>query len=372
MSTRQRFIDYVKNGSDEPFISLQLGGGAGFDAKLAGKLWHSDGTLDDTIRAYEIVGCEPLFNIGLPGLDKLSPEIKKHVNREDTETEKTWEEFTETPYGDIEWKFHERHKTGVVILKYALNVDDGEKVFDIVSWYAEQHLNAADSIPEVLGPTIEKLHKHGAVSVQWNMQPFELFGLASVDNLVLLAKIYPERFRKTCDFIIEVSKEIAKYTIVDAGSDFVFLGGPGSEMLSPQFYKDYLIPDSQKITDSVHQNGGLIYSHICSPIEPFLSMGCYNEMGIDLFETLSPPPVGNVPDLAEARKVMNPDICTRGNIGLDVLLNGSVEDVEKGTIEILEATKGTKHMVAASDYLFYDIPLENAKVMVDTVRNWSR
>ena len=88
-------------------------------------------------------------------------------------------------------------------------------------------------------------------------------------------------------------------------------------------------------------------------------------MGLDLFETMSAPPVGNVADLAEARRRLPPQMCTRGNIGLDVLLNGSVDDVKRETIRIIEATRGFKHMVAASDYLFYDIPLENARAVVE-------
>jgi uroporphyrinogen-III decarboxylase len=112
----------------------------------------------------------------------------------------------------------------------------------------------------------------------------------------------------------------------------------------------------------------LVYSHICSPIEPFLSMGFYNEMGIDLFETLSPPPVGNVHSLEDALMKLSPDICTRGNIGLDVLLNGSKSEIEEITNKILEETKNRKHIVAASDYLFYDIPAENLEAMVNVVK----
>ena len=50
--------NYVKYGDEKPFISLQIGGGAGFDCKLAGKEWLSEGTISDTINAYEIVECE--------------------------------------------------------------------------------------------------------------------------------------------------------------------------------------------------------------------------------------------------------------------------------------------------------------------------
>lgn len=97
-------------------------------------------------------------------------------------------------------------------------------------------------------------------------------------------------------------------------------------------------------------------------------MGYYGLMGIDLFETLSPPPVGNVASLAEARKLLPSSMCTRGNIGLDILLQGTVEDVQRETKRVIDATRGSKHMVAASDYLFYDIPLENVLAVVETAR----
>ena len=114
-----------------------------------------------------------------------------------------------------------------------------------------------------------------------------------------------------------------------------------------------------------------MYCHICSPIEPFLTRGYYNKMGIDLFETLSPPPVGNVSNLRYAREIIDTNICTRGNLGLDVLLEGSVEDVERETLAIMDAVAGYKHILAASDYLFYDISVENVKAMVNVAKDWA-
>ena len=129
-------------------------------------------------------------------------------------------------------------------------------------------------------------------------------------------------------------------------------------------------PDSRAVTAAVHDAGGLVYSHICSPVQPFLDMGYYGQMGMDLFETLSPPPVGNVESLADARAKLPAAMCTRGNIGLDVLLTCTPDDVRAATERVMEYTRGTKHMVAASDYLFYEIPLENAKAVVETVESY--
>lgn len=47
--------------------------------------------------------------------------------------------------------------------------------------------------------------------------------------------------------------------------------------------------------------------------------------------------------------------------------NGSKNEIEEATYRILEATENRKHIVAASDYLFYDIPAENVKAMAGIV-----
>jgi hypothetical protein len=369
MNSKDKFIDYVVNGGGEPFVSLQIGAGAGFDTKLAGKLWNSETSVDDTIEAYEKTECEPLINIGLPDAGEFNEALRREWQIEYREHERIMEAHLESPYGVLHWKNHELPKQGIVPLDYPLTFNDGEKAFDIVRWYAENYGKVADKIGEKLKVQVDHIHEKAPVSVQWNMQPFELFGLMTVDNLVMFAMLHPELYRKCCDHILDVNLEIVS-KVFGAGADFVFLGGPGSEMLSPQLYEDFLIPDSQKLTDHIHSLGGLVYTHICSPVQPFLDMGFYNRMGIDLFETLSPPPVGNVKSLAKAREILPVQMCTRGNVGLDTLLNGSADEVREETLKVLEAVKGYKHMVAASDYLFYDIPLENVKAMVETVRNF--
>jgi hypothetical protein len=113
MTARERFIEYVKNGGDEPFVSFQIGAGAGFDCKLAGKEWVSEGTLDDTIRAYEIVGSEPLFNVGLPDMGQVVEELKWQEKFENTEELRITYRHLETPYGQISVQLNEQKKHGI-------------------------------------------------------------------------------------------------------------------------------------------------------------------------------------------------------------------------------------------------------------------
>jgi hypothetical protein len=92
-------------------------------------------------------------------------------------------------------------------------------------------------------------------------------------------------------------------------------------------------------------------------------------MGIDLFETLTPEPAGNIKSLEDAFNKLSPDICTRGNIGLDKLLlcnPAEIQDIASDIVRTAEKC-GRKHILAASDYLFYDVPEENVHAVCDVL-----
>ena len=114
--------------------------------------------------------------------------------------------------------------------------------------------------------------------------------------------------------------------VAAGGADFVFLGGPGSELIPPAYYEEFLIPYSQTLSAMAHAQGLLIYSHICSPFEPMLSLG-YTIRWASTSLKRSPnrrwarqEPGGRLFQLDSA-------ICTRGNLGLDLLLTASPAEI---------------------------------------------
>jgi uroporphyrinogen-III decarboxylase len=160
--------------------------------------------------------------------------------------------------------------------------------------------------------------------------------------------------------------------VFGAGADMIFLGAPGIEIISESLFKDIIIPWSKKVSAYVHSKNKYVYSHICSPVKKFLEMGLYNELDMDLFETLSPPPFGDIDDIGRAMKFIKPEICTRGNLGLDLMIKSTPDKIYDETVNIIEKTKGRKHIVAASDYLFYEIPEDNVKAMVKAVKDYNK
>lgn len=373
MTNRQKFLNYVKDGGDKFICSPQIGGGAGFDAKMSGKGWLSDPTFEDTKKVCEMFDMVPLYNFGLPDLTQLTPDFKwvRTQNGMDTRGRRVQENSFETPHGVLVSKTIEEQVKGGAQVKYPVT-DEGE--LGIVEYYLDALLDVGDFslVSEQVGSIRKALGEEEPLDIQWSMQPYELMCFPDTMNTAIFAMECPELFKRLMDKILRLDERLLK-AVAEGGADFVFLGGPGSEMISPRYYEDYLVPYSKIITDMAHENGLLIYSHICSPIEPMLTMGYYDRMGIDLFETLSEAPVGNVRSIADAFSKISPGICTRGNIGLDSLLQCKPREIREMSLKILETAAGMnrKHILAASDYLFYDTPAENVHAMCEAVREFN-
>ncbi|MBR4748504.1 MAG: hypothetical protein IK083_02895 [Abditibacteriota bacterium] len=367
MTQRQRFIDYVKHGGRQ-FCSPQIGAGAGYDTKIAGKRWIGETTLQDltdTLDRYDIV---PLYNFGID-FGMLDPELAWQLAASSSsDSRRTWDYRMETRAGVLTQSVTEEPVKGSFRTKCPVT---SEADLDVQEYYMDKVLDSDfGPVTDFVGSLREQIGDRGALDIQWPVQPYEMLCFADTVTTVMLVMDHEERCRRIMDRVLEINRKAFR-AVKAGGADFVFLGGPGSEMISPRFYREFLVPYSQVTTADAHREGLLVYSHICSPIEPFLTMGFYNEMGMDLFETLSPRPVGNVESLADALTKIDPRICTRGNLGLDVMLTKGPAEVREKTIEIIEASRGRKHIVAASDYLFYDIPEENLRAMVDTVNEYA-
>lgn len=373
MTNRETLIRYIKYGGDEFICSPQIGAGAGFDTKLVGKTWFSSTTPEDTRRACEMFDMVPLYNFGLPDLVPLTRDIR----REDAPLEigangrHIYKSSFITPLGTLTQTTIEDELKGSCPTKYLITE---ESELPILEYYLDSLLELDDfsSVTEQIRGVRAAVGESEALDIQWAMQPYELLCFPSTMDTALLALDSPDTFYRLMDKILRLDEKLIA-AVAAGGADFVFLGGPGAEMISPRYYEDFLVPYSKQLTDMVHKAGMLVYTHICSPIEPMLTMGYYNQMGIDLFETLSMPPVGNVKSIEDAFSKLDERICTRGNIGLDRLMQDSPEQIRELSLHILETAKrmGRKHILAASDYMFYETSVDNVHAMCAAVREFN-
>lgn len=367
MNNRDLFLKFVREGG-KPICSPQIGGGAGFDTKLAGKEWISETTLDDTLAAVGQFDMVPLLTLGPGDPADGNPSLQwKEVVHVKTEDAIHRQAVLETPKGTLRKISEEKKYSGDCPTRYPVT-EPAE--LDILEYYVEELIRCDFSaVTESVRQQVRKIAGRAALCSQWPVQPYELLCFPNGVDTIILAEECPDQFKRIMEKIVRLNERMIDAVAV-GGADFIFLGAPGYELISPRYYQEFIVPYSRRVTEMAHRHGLLVYSHMCTKIEPFLTMGVYNRMGIDLFETLSPPPVGNIVSLADALSKIEPSICTRGNLGLDVLLNATPQEVQSKTREILAAARGRKHIVAASDYLFYQIPRENVQAMIDAVNEF--
>jgi len=369
-SKRERFTDYVKNGGERVICSPQVGGGAGYVAKLHGRNFCSEVNHQEEMAVISRYKMLPLYNCGIDPIAHCK-EIKWEMDEHEKTAEQieiTW--HCDTPYGSMRRRLIEKPRVGGCYVIHAIGNADELDMFEYVLDTALQEQDFS-CYTELGQKYSEQFNGDGAVSIAWCMQPYEMLGYPSTMTTAMLPYDDETRFYRLMDKILALD-----YKIIDAlaksGADFLFLGGPGSEIASPAYYDKYIVPYSKKVTDHAHSRGMMIYSHICSPIEPMLSKGYYNRMGIDLFETLSPFPEGNVTSIADALSKLDPAICTRGNVSLSLLTKGTPEEIKREVYSIIDAAKGRKHIIAASDCLIYDVPEANVFALCEAVEEYYR
>lgn len=194
--------------------------------------------------------------------------------------------------------------------------------------------------------------------------PYFLYALPGfADKPLMMHMTEPERFAESMRRAEDALHHVARL-LVSIGIDFIWIGAPGTELLSPDIWEALVIPQARRTVEVVKRAGGRVHFHCCGQSRLWIERGFYNRIGMDIVETLSPPASGNVEDLAAARACIDRVIVTRGNIDLGLLRQGMPEQCADAARKVLEATRGWPHIMGAADAILYGTPREN----LDAVR----
>lgn len=143
MTNREIFKNYVKNGGS--FIcSPQIGAGAGFDTRLAGKTWTTSTTMEDTIAACRMFDIIPLFNMGMCDLTTLVDDYSVSSTMEVSKggKRKTYRNTFHTPYGELYSTLIDEEFMGACPTEFYIK--DDEEQLDILEYYLDSLLEVKD------------------------------------------------------------------------------------------------------------------------------------------------------------------------------------------------------------------------------------
>lgn len=186
------------------------------------------------------------------------------------------------------------------------------------------------------------------------------------ENMFLLEADFPETYTACAEAIIEASLLVNEIAMQE-DIDFMSEGSFGLELASPRWYERYDLAYIPRMSAHTHAKGGLFWYHNCGRTRELIRRGYFNQLGCDVIETVSPPPEGNN-DLSEARRMMDRSICTKGNLSLVLLRDGSVEEIEAATRKMVQAVDGYAHIYSTADAVYGETPVENFIAFLRTAR----
>ena len=180
---------------------------------------------------------------------------------------------------------------------------------------------------------------------------------------------FRETFIRSMDALFEASLFVMNIAM-EEGIDFMSDSSYGLEMTSPKLFAEMDLPYIQKFAQWTHERNGLFWYHNCGFTRKMIMGGTFNTLGADVIETIAPPPEGDN-DLAESRKHINPNICTKGNFNLHLLRDGNPDQIANRTQKMVESVRGWKHIFSTADGVLPGTPPENYTAFVKTARKVS-
>jgi hypothetical protein len=177
---------------------------------------------------------------------------------------------------------------------------------------------------------------------------------------------FREEFVRSMEAIYRASLFVMGIAM-EEGIDFMSDSSYGLEMTSPGLFASMDLPYIQKFAAWTHERGGLFWYHNCGHTSRLIREGTFNTLGADVIETIAPPPEGDN-DLAESRRCIDRRICTKGNLNLRLLRDGSPDEVALQARRIVQAVRGYPHVFSTADAVLPGTPPENFIALVRALR----
>ena len=232
-------------------------------------------------------------------------------------------------------------------------------------------------VPEIDGETIREFKEYSAYSkkVVGNRGITAPWGWSGVFNQVAELRNIQDVFIDVYDdedfyryYMNSFTALIKRYNELLTDTDYDCIGIQGnianSSIIGKDFFDKYVLPYEKELVSAIKKVGKPTIYHNCGKAK--VLQRSYVEMGIDIWETVAEPPLGDN-DLESAKKEIGKDLILLGNLEqVNFLKNASIDDIEKEVMRIMAIGKpGGNYIFGTADYLEKNTPVENIKKVVE-------
>ncbi|MCK9618566.1 MAG: hypothetical protein M0R21_12120 [Lentimicrobiaceae bacterium] len=198
---------------------------------------------------------------------------------------------------------------------------------------------------------------------------FNILGLFRKLEDILIDPIQdPVFYQEMVDYFLPRLIARAK-KMLEAGADIIEIGGHWSGQVGPDIFQKYILENENRLVRAIHEMGGLVIYHNCGDAARI--MHYYNDLEIDCWGYLTPPPYGDVV-LEEALAALRPTLTLRGNIDqLNFLKTATPQQVRERVRRVLETVMPRGNWIlSTTDFCFDDTPYDNLHAMADACREF--
>ncbi|MCB0745166.1 MAG: hypothetical protein KDC67_14755 [Ignavibacteriae bacterium] len=223
--------------------------------------------------------------------------------------------------------------------------------------------NKFNIIDDIIQKVGDEYSVHGEIT-----SPFDyLLDLLGYENALMALLIEPIKCKKILNHFTKLIKNLA-LEMCQTGIDAIKLSSPfaGAGFISPNDYKEFVLPYETEIVKAVRAENIHIYIHTCGAIDDRLEL--MFESGMSGIECLDPYPLGNV-KLEDAVRRISDKGFIKGNIdSVNILLNGTKADIEKDVINrINTGTKKPGFILSTACSIAPEVKKENIKLLNEII-----
>ena len=357
-SPRQRFLSYVKNPTtSRPVVSPFLPHPDVIRETLEYlHLPMTDDPVRNEIRLSQELGYEPMFMTNCAEL------IFNWSADEPRSTPDIAFRTIVTPKGEWTWRAPRKNIPWSDEAACPVEtVHDHEMLVSVCEQVGERE----EEIRQYFRTWRQKVAEDGVIVIG-HPHPSWLGCQVNPTNIFYQWNDWQDVFVRSMDALFEASLFVMSIAI-EEGIDFMSDSSYGLEMTSPELFAAMDLPYIRRFAEWTHRNNGLFWYHNCGFTSQFIKDGVFNTLGADVIETIAPPPEGDN-DLAESRRHIARSICTKGNLNLRLLRDGSPAEIEKQVGKIVSDVRGYAHIFSTADGVLQGTRPENFITFVRATR----
>lgn len=187
------------------------------------------------------------------------------------------------------------------------------------------------------------------------------------EQLVYALYDYPEVVEECLDVIREKNMETVRISLQSSAEVFNFFEDSSTTNISPAMFEEYTAPEINAWGKAIHAEGKLLMHHACGHLKGLLPKIAETE--IDILESISPPPTGNV-DIAECAERLPEHVALIGGIEPTFFRNCTMDELENRVKELLTAMEGKRYVLANSDSCPPGVAYEKFLLVSELVRKY--